>query len=111
MEQKGILPNRATRAMPLLGLALTLLVGIISYYSYSLIGFPDGHLTAYDRFSKSVLYPIFFVINTLFIVYFFWFSIKGNQRYWILALYVAFLLLSIIIAHYYSLHLEHGQGG
>ncbi|MGD1839913.1 MAG: hypothetical protein ACFB0B_03320 [Thermonemataceae bacterium] len=111
MEQKGTLPNRSDRIAPLLGLALTLIIGMISYYSYSLIGFPDGHLTTYAHFSKSVLYPLFFVVNALFIVYFLWFAIKGNKRYWILALYVAFLLLSVIVAHYYSLHLENGQGG
>jgi hypothetical protein len=93
-----------------LGLFISLIVGLLSYYGQSTIGFPDGHLTEYDRFYKNVLFPIFFGLNTLFFLVFtlFLFVKKRSKR--MLILYIILLAIFQIILYYFSLNLENGQG-
>ncbi len=52
--------------MALFGLILTVGFGVIIYTDYKILGFPDGHLTEFEQFLKSIMYPVLFIINCFF---------------------------------------------
>ncbi|WP_234859094.1 hypothetical protein [Aquimarina aquimarini] len=93
------------------GLIIVFICCILGYVDYGLIGFFDGHHTEYDRFLKYVLYPIFFIINVLFIFFFIAALLKKINNYWGILLYLLFIILFLASIYYYSTHLENGQGG
>jgi uncharacterized protein YpmB len=95
----------------ILGLFITIIIGLLSYYGQSMVGFPDGHLTEYDRFDKKVLYPIFFCINILFLFAFILSSFRNKKSKLTFILYIIMLVLFQIIQYYFSITLENGQGG
>ena len=102
-----IIKNR----LPLLGLLVTVILGLFFYYRKSMIGFSDGHLTEYDRFNEKILYPIFFSLNTIF-SFAFIISFYINKRIkLIFILYFIVLVLFQITQYYFSVNLENGQGG
>jgi len=102
-----IIKNR----LAIFGLFLTIIVGLISYYRKSMLGFPDGHLTAYERFDEKILYPIFFCLNTMFLFAFI-ISFYINKKIKLLfILYLVILFLFQITQYYFSTNLENGQGG
>lgn len=95
----------------ILGLSLTLVMGGFCFYEYKALGFPDGHLSEYDRFLKSIMCPLFFSINILFLIGFLWSLIKGIKNYRFLVLYLIFIVLFSLITWYFAINLESGQGG
>ncbi len=95
----------------LFGLFITIIIGLLFYYEQSMIGFPDGHLTEYDRFYIKVLYPIFFYSNILFLVVFILSLFVEKKSRQILFLYIGIIIIYLIVNYYFSLNLENGQGG
>ncbi|QLG44102.1 hypothetical protein [Costertonia aggregata] len=84
---------------------------ILSYYDYTMIGFPDGHLTEFDRFFKSFLFPVYIGLNVLFGVLFLnALFLKKKSR---LTFFLYLILSTIFLAatYYFSITLENGQGG
>ena len=70
------------RKINIVGLFLTLILGLYIFVKYQWVGFPDGTLYGvWTDFQRTVLYPLFFLINTPFAIYFLWSLIKrkGNQ--------------------------------
>jgi uncharacterized protein YpmB len=102
-----IIKNR----LALLGLFCTIIIGLISYYGKSMIGFPDGHRTEYDKFDEKILYPIFFCLNTLFLFAFIISFYTNKKIKLIFILYIIVLVLFQITQYYFSVNLENGQGG
>ena len=94
-----------------LGLFLTIIIGLLYYYRKSMIGFPDGHLTEFDRFNENILYPIFFCLNMLFSFAFIISFYINKKTKLLFILYIIVLVLFEITQHYFSLNLENGQGG
>jgi hypothetical protein len=94
-----------------IGLFSAIVCEALAYSRYKMLGFPDGHLTEYERLLKSTMYPIFFTTSAFFILIFFWFLFKKKKNGSVLFLYFTFVILSIAIAYYFSLNLENGQGG
>lgn len=90
------------------GLLLVTLVGFFSYYEQSMMGFPDGRLTEYDRFYKAVLYPIFFGLNALFLAGFIVTLVKRKRSNLILLLYFVMLGLFYAVQYYFSISLDSG---
>lgn len=107
MKERKTFENKLAIA----GLFLSLVAGLFSYYEQSMLGFPDGHLTEYERFYKNVLFPMYFCLNILFFLVFM-FSFFANKRSGpLLMVYLILLVVYQVTAYYFSLNLENGQGG
>ncbi len=99
---------------PIVGIVLAFILVSFSYSVYGYIGYPDGHLTEFSKFQKTVLLPIFFLVNGLFFIIFICGLAKRKHLKkinWSLAFYLLFLVLHNIITNYFYANLEHGQGG
>lgn len=97
--------------LALFGLFTTIIIGLLSYYGKSMIGFPDGYRTEFDRLEEKILYPIFFCLNTLFFLAFILSFYVNKKTKLIFILYIMVLVLFKIIQYYFSMNLENGQGG
>ena len=95
----------------LFGLFITVVIGLLTYYQESMIGFPDGGRTEYERFYETTLYPIFFSLNTLFSLAFIISIYRKKKSSLTFILYVILLILFQITQYYFSINLENGQGG
>jgi uncharacterized protein YpmB len=95
----------------ILGLFISIIVGLLSYYGQSMIGFHDGHLTEYDRFYKNLLFPIYFGLNVLFFLVFILSLLLKKKAKLMLILYIIVLVIYQILLYYFSQNLENGQGG
>ncbi len=111
----SILENKTNKTFKnrfvITGLVITMIMGLFYYYEQSTIGFPDGHLTEYDRFYKKILYPIFFSLNTLFLLAFILSAFIKKKSKQIFILYISLLVIYLIIKYLFSINLENGQGG
>ncbi|MFI8606274.1 hypothetical protein ACIGCP_17535 [Cellulophaga baltica] len=108
---KNILRNKKVNTrIAVLGLIITIILGFLYHLDQSMIGFPDGHLTEYDRFYKKVLYPIFFFLNTIFFIAFILSVFVKTKPKQILVLYFILMVIYLVINNYFSLNLENGQG-
>ena len=94
---------------------LTLLFAAVLYYEMT--GFPDGHLTEYDR-AMHIPLTIFNWTNIVFCGYFSYISIgsteKIKQKFTKAFIFHLLLCTLLYCLHYYYknyLHLESGQGG
>ncbi|MEP2237396.1 MAG: hypothetical protein ABJI22_03475 [Maribacter sp.] len=93
------------------GIVISLIVIGSLYYTNSMIGFPDSHLTEFDRFYKKIIFPIFMTVNVLFLmVYSTFFFIKKKASYLLIAQLLV-LIIYTVVNYYFSIHLENGQGG
>jgi len=95
----------------IIGIIITITTGLFYYYEYSMMGFPDGHLTEYGRFYTKKLFPVFFGLNSIFLAGFllsFFLKKKSKQ---LLILYICITILYFITNYYFSIQLENGQGG
>ncbi|WP_159023626.1 hypothetical protein [Formosa sp. L2A11] len=103
--------NRFKNKWACFGVFTTTVIGLYYYYDQSMIGFPDGHLTEYDAFYKSMLFPVFFSLNTLFLIGFIVSLLKTEKSKKTFIMYIAVFVLFLMVNYYCSIHLEHGQGG
>ncbi|WP_340201724.1 hypothetical protein [Ascidiimonas sp. W6] len=102
--------NITKHTFAIIGIFLILILGLSAYYTYATLGFPDGHLTEYDRFYKRILYPSFLVFNFLFALLFIrTIYLKKKQRLLFMVYLVLFVLFTIV-EFYLSTNLENGQG-
>ncbi|NMH87360.1 hypothetical protein [Flavivirga algicola] len=95
----------------LLGIIITVTIGLLYYSKQSMIGFPDSHFTEYDRFCKEKLYPYFLSLNTIFLLGFILSAFLKKKSKQIFILYISLLIIYLIIEYYLSINLENGQGG
>lgn len=96
--------------------AVAFLEAIYNYYSYTMLGFPDGHLTELDQVYKS-FYPIyaclFLLTSILSTGIFFRKSLKLNIKI-VIALLILLVLLNATYLgfdFYFSNTYDSGQGG
>lgn len=97
--------------LALSGLIIIFVLGGMSIYGSYYIGFPDGHLTEYDRFYKQTIYPIFLIINIFFSLLFTVSIYTKKKANYIFMLYVLAIAIFFMIDYYFSISLENGQGG
>lgn len=103
--------RKCNNILGLFGLFITAVIGLLAYYNESMIGFPDGGRTEYDRFYEATLYPIFFSLNALFSLAFITSIYRKKKSSLTFILYVTLLIVFQITQYYFSINLENGQGG
>ncbi|MBY0425102.1 MAG: hypothetical protein K2Q22_05650 [Cytophagales bacterium] len=109
MKTKRDVNSITKKLISIVFVLISLFVGIIAYSIYQKLGFPDGHLTTFERLSKSTLYPVFFIFNTSFIFAFGWGIFKEKLVFNVLLLYLLLLILFVTAYYYFSIHVENGQ--
>jgi ABC-type Na+ efflux pump permease subunit len=95
----------------LIGVLLTIVLGLPAYVQFGNLGFPDGHLTEYERLLQSFLYPLFFIGTLFFGLAFLWSLFKQGKTVRLWWSYLIFLLVWLVLTYYFSTVLEHGGGG
>ncbi|WP_324023448.1 hypothetical protein QSV08_11490 [Maribacter sp. BPC-D8] len=93
------------------GVFISVFVLLIMYFTYSNIGFPDGHLTEFDVFCKELLFPIFIAVNILYLIVFMSLYFVKKKAMHRLIFYVLTLIIIAVMYYYFSINLENGQGG
>lgn len=94
----------------------SLLLAMFIYLDYDSLGFPDGHLTEFERALK-ILNPACILIMGVYAGYFFYIGYTGGKRklflkpIWTYISFVVVYLVMIAIHDYLALTLEHGTGG
>ncbi|MEP2281499.1 hypothetical protein [Maribacter sp.] len=99
------------RKFAVTGIVISLIVISSLYYTNSMVGFPDGHLTEFDWFYKKVIFPIFMTINVLFLMIFSTFIYVKKKAGYLLIAQLLVLIIYTVVNYYFSIHLENGQGG
>lgn len=99
----------------LLAVASFLLM-IYFYYDVQNLGFPDGHLTEYDKMLQG-MYPVYMAICLVFTLSFFYLARKKESKSlnkWskiAFILFGLFILTILLLYYYFGIHLDHGRGG
>lgn len=94
-----------------IGIVISLIVVGLLYYTNAMVGFPDGHLTEFDRFYKEVIFPIFMTINLLFLIVFSTLFFVKKKAGYLLIIQLLALILYTVVDYYFSINLDNGQGG
>jgi len=95
---------------------IALLSAILTYMNTVSMGFPDGHLTEFERAAKP-LFIGYSILALLFGIAFYLLARFSSKKYSSLAFYfcvVLFMLLVsalIVLYFYFSSNLNHGGGG
>jgi hypothetical protein len=87
-------------------------IGSLALFARGWIGFPDGYMSAYDRFLR-VAYLVVAVASFAAPVMFAWAAIRacGATTWRAIAIYVALLVLTLAGALTAGQALDSGQGG
>ena len=111
--------NNGVRVLAVAAALIVFLFTYVLYYEIAMAGFPDGHLTDYDRAVK-LPFTICNWINVVFGLYLLYLGFiakaerPGRKVLITVLLFILFNVITLYgMAYYYKdyLGLDHGQGG
>lgn len=77
-------------------ISIPFIIALYTYYTFSLFGFPDGHLTEYEL-ALRVPYMIFILMDMITAIYVLYKSVRGSTHQTISLYIIMYLFIRICI--------------